>query len=279
MKIAVFYAPTNSRSLLVAQAMLRGIVRSGQQAQIIPSPNYRRPEHDIAIFYGLAEGLAKIFDDYKTAGRKAIYIDLGYWGRKKKSKFDGYHKLILNDRHPTEYFQSKPKPPDRFREFDIPIRPWRESKGHVVVVGMSGKGAVAEGFAPQQWEREAITRLRRLTRRPIIYRPKPTWLAARPIPGSVWMKDGTIDDVLADAYAVVAHHSNVAVEAILAGVPCICQHGVASVMSAHRLDQINDLPRPDGRLQWASDIAFTQYNLAEMQLGIAWQYLVRERLV
>ncbi len=185
----------------------------------------------------------------------------------------------MNARHPTEYFQQSPKPSDRFLEFGIPIKPWRSDGKHVVVVGMSGKGAVAEGFGAQQWERHAIERLRQLTRRPIVYRPKPSWIGARPIPGSIWMKEQPIDEVLEDAYAVVTHHSNFAVEAILAGVPAICPFGVASVMSAKYLEDIDNLPRPDGREQWAADIAYTQYSLAEMHSGAAWQYLRRERLL
>ncbi len=279
MRIAVFFAPSNSRSVLIGKAMHRGILSNYVPSDLIASTRYRRPEHDVAIFYGLADGLSAVFRDYPATGRKAIYIDLGYWGRKKKAKFDGHHKLILNGRHPTPYFQKTSHDAARFRQFGIPVQPWREPGRNVVVVGMSGKGAVAEGFAPQQWERQAINRLREITRRPIVYRPKPTWIGATPIPGSIWAKEGEIEDVLRDAYCVVTHHSNVAVEAILAGVPCICPFGVASVMSAHNLEDIDNLPRPDGREQWAADIAHTQWSLAEMMNGDAWRYLVRERLV
>lgn len=279
MKVAVYFASTNSRSVLVGQAMHRGLLKCGQDADLIASSKYIRPQHDIAVFYGLGDGLSKIFHEYPAAGRKVIFIDLGYWGRKKKTKFDGYHKLIINGRHATEYFQNKRHDHDRFKQFGIPIKPWRADGRNIVVVGMSGKGATAEGFAPQQWEKHAIERLRQISRRPIVYRPKPTWIGAQPIPGSIWMKDETIDEVLRDAYAVVTHHSNVAVDAILAGVPCICPFGVASVMSAHHLEDIDNLRRPDAREQWAADIAHTQYSLAEMMNGVAWQYLQNERLV
>lgn len=278
-RVVVYFAQSNSRSVLVGDAMFKGIQRCGQAAELISSLRYRRPQHDVALFYGFADGLAQIFREYQAAGRKVIYIDLGYWGRKNKSKFDGYHKLIRDARHPTGYFQNKPHGPERFRSFGVGIEPWRPDGRNVVVVGMSGKGAVAEGFAPQQWERQTIDRLRDLTKRPIVYRPKPTWIGARPIPGSIWMKDGEISDVLREAYCVVTHHSNVAVDAVLAGVPCICPHGVASVMSAHRLEDIENLIRPPGREQWAYDIAHTQYSMAEMMAGDAWSYLVREGLV
>ena len=93
------------------------------------------------------------------------------------------------------------------------------------------------------------------------------------------MKDQPLADVLHGAHCVVAHHSNVAVEAILAGIPAICPEGVASVMAGHKLKQIEDPPMPSGRAQWAADIAYCQWSIAEMTAGLPWIHLVREGLI
>ncbi len=77
----------------------------------------------------------------------------------------------------------------------------------------------------------------------------------------------------------MTHHSNVAVEAIMNGIPAICPIGVASVMAGHDLSQIEAPPMPEGREQWAADIAYCQWSLAEMQSGAAWRHLRREKLV
>lgn len=261
--------------------MVHGIGSQGVHVAHRSSLSHKgRCEFDVAIFYGLAGGLAKTLADYRDSGRRAFYIDLGYWGRRKLSRWDGFHKIALNSRHPTAYFQDRPKGPERFRELGGDgIRPWRKSGRHVLVIGMSAKAATAEGLVPEKWERDTIARLRGLTDRPIIYRPKPNWAEARPIPGSVFGHGPSLREALVDCHAVVAHHSNAAVEALLAGVPCICPDGVASRLSAHRLEDIENVPTPEGREQWAYDLAWTQWSVEEMQSGAAYRYLLEEGLL
>lgn len=236
-------------------------------------------QYEAAIFYGLYNGCQRILSDYRDQGKRAIYIDLGYWGRRKRTRWDGFHKLALNSRHPTDYFQRIRHGSDRFRTHDLAIAPWRKGGRHILLVGMSAKAAAAEGFRPEEWERETIAKLRQLTDRPIHYRPKPNWDGARPIEGARFSPHGSLAEALVDCHALVAHHSNCAVDALLAGVPCICPEGAASVLSGQALDQIEDPPMPDGREQWAWDLAYTQWSMAEMEMGLAYRYLLREGLL
>lgn len=280
MSVIVYYATSNARSKIIANAMFRGIRLTDPAVQMLPSTKYKAPTARVVLFYGFADGLRKIFDDYRAdPNRSVIYIDLGYWGRRKKTRFDGFHKLSLDDRHPTGYFQRVPHADDRFRMSRIQIKPWRKDGKHILVIGMSAKGALAEGFYPEQWERKTVAQLLGMTDRPIIYRPKPNWPGSKPIPGAGFQRELPIESALRDAWCVVTHHSNVAVEAILAGVPAICPYGVASIMAGHSLDQIHNPPMPDGREQWAADLAYTQFSLAEIQSGAAWRHLRREKLV
>lgn len=260
--------------------MRAGVQRTRWECQLRPSTAYRgRPDGPAAIFYGLAHGCKQILEDYRASGRRAIYIDLGYFGRRKRSRYDGYHKMVLNGRHPTDYFQNKLHSADRFKSFGIPIQPWRDGGDHILVVGMSAKAAIAEGLAPHSWERETIQRLRQLTKRPIVYRPKPNWADAKPIDGAAFEREQTLEEAFRGCHAVVARHSNVAVDALLAGVPAICPLGVASVLSGHDLTQIESPPMPGGREQWAADLAWTQWSVDEMRTGAAFRYLLNEGLL
>jgi hypothetical protein len=258
--------------------MAQGLHAAGQSHELLSSTSYRGPAHDVAIFYGLALGLRRVLEEYRAAGRKAIYVDMGYWGRRLNDRFDGFHKLALNDRHPTAYFQRWAHPPDRIQHHGIRLKPWRTAGRHILVAGMSAKAAQAEGLPPHSWERATIARLRELTDRPIVYRPKPNWTEACPIEGSVFAQTQPLDSLFNNCHAVVAHHSNVAVDALLAGVPCICPGGVASSLSGHDLTLIESPPMPDGRQQWAQDVAYTQWSIHEMRTGAAWGYLAREVL-
>lgn len=278
-RVGIYFAPSNNRSRIIGQALLEGARRIGLAADLKASITYRGPptDYDTVIFYGLAAGLDRLFRDYRER-RRAVYVDLGYWGRRKLSRFDGYHKIAVNSRHPTDYFQKQAHPSDRFASHRVQIKPWRTEGSHILVAGMSAKAAAAEQLLPNQWERKTIAELRKLTRRPIIYRPKPNWADAKPIEGSTFDRESKLEEVLRDCHAVVTHHSNVAVDALLAGVPCICPGGVASVLSGHSLEQIENPPTPDGRAQWAADLAYTQWSVDEMKQGLVFEYLQREGL-
>ena len=265
---------------MVAEAMVRGLIRH-KTPHKLKSSRLFKPHHaergGIAIFYGLAEGLAQVLRGYPEHGT-AFYIDLGYWGRRKRNRYDGYHKIIRNGRHPTDYFQQKEHGPDRFNSHNVTIQPWKKRGDYILVAGMSAKAAYAEGLTPEIWEREAIAKLRKITDREIIYRPKPNWTGAKPIAGSTMDCQTPLAVALERSFAVVTRHSNVAVDALMAGVPCICPKGVASVLSQHDVGLINELIRPDGREQFANDLAWTQWSMAEMQNGNAWEYMKTELL-
>ncbi len=145
---------------------------------------------------------------------------------------------------------------------------------------MGAKGAAAEGFYPQQWERDTIGKLRLFTDREIIYRPKPSDPLASPIPGTHFSKKTTtLEEDLASAWCVVTHHSNVAVDALLAGIPVFCVGGVAREMGTPDLSQIETPHYPNDREQWAADLAYTQWSVPEMAAGHCWAHLKSDGLV
>jgi hypothetical protein len=280
-EVIIYTAQANKRSVLIAEMMMRGAISRGIDAVVQSSRSFTgKPDARVALFYGLSEGLYSAFRAYRdTSGCRVVFVDLGYWARHKLTRWDGYHKIVLGDRHPTAYFQGKPRPADRIAEHKLEIKPWRKSgDGHIIIAGMSAKAAAAEGFAAESWERETAARLSALTDRRIIYRPKPNWSGAKPIKGTVMDSRTPLDVALRDAYAVVTHHSNVAIDALIAGVPCVCPFGAASVLSAHSIEQINNLPMHGDRAQFAADLAYTQYSIDEMQSGIAWDYVLGDLL-
>ncbi len=235
---------------------------------------------DIAVFYGMSGRLPRVMKDYKKSGATAVYIDLGYWGRRDGGRLAGYHKVSVNDRHPTAYFQSVRHPTDRLSKFRIKIKPWRRSGKQILIAGMSGKGAISQKFQPGEWESLAVEDIKRYSKRPIIFRPKPSCRYGIKIPGCpVSPADQRIVDALHNCHAVVTHHSNAAVDAILEGIPAFAIRGVATPLALDDLSKIEEPLYPDGREQWAADIAYCQWNLNEMATGQVWRHLKSEGLI
>ena len=277
--VNVYYAPSNSRSKIIAQAMVKGIKASSNDCpSLLSSATYKGINSDVAIFYGLSEGLSRVMQDYSEHAT-AIYVDLGYWRRRISGKYDGYHKVTVNSRHPNEYFQKVKHSGHRFRQLGMDIKPWQRNDGHILVAGMSAKAALAEKIEPEVWERKMIGDMALSTKRKIIYRPKPNWSGARDIRNSFMQRKVELEDAFKDCHSVVTHHSNVAVDSILAGIPAFCWHGVAAKMSLQDINQINEPWYPEGREQWAFDIAHCQWSLEEMTQGLPWKHLKNEGLV
>lgn len=280
LNVTLIAIPGHHRSRIVCAAMREGIERMGDRVSVQSSLAYMHPQGDVAVFYGFAGRLANALRDYPASGKPAVYVDLGFWGRKEGGRFAGYHKLSVNARHPTAYFQARPHDPSRAKRFGLEPAPWRISGEHILVAGMGPKGARAEGYPPLGWEQNAVDILRRHTQRPIVYRPKPNWLNPPPLQGATMAPMGqSLDDALANCHAVVTHHSNAAVEAITAGVPAFVVEGCALPMASSDLAKIETPVMPEGRAQWLADVSWVQWSVSEMSSGAAWAYLKNEGLV
>jgi hypothetical protein len=259
--------------------MADGIRKCNDQVHDIRQEFYHGPNDDAAVFYGLYEKLADAFVEYRRVGKMAVYVDLGYWGRTEGGKLKGYHKVSINSRHPTAYFQKRKHPDDRFKRFGLDIKPWTKSGGHILVAGMGAKAATVEGFKPNQWEQLAINELRKHTDRPIVYRAKNSWRSAEPIDGTIFSWREPLEEVLENCWATVSHHSNVCIDGMLEGIPAFCYHGVASVMGLQDLSKIETPVYPDDRYQFMCDVAYNQWTPIEMHSGACWRHLKSEGLV
>jgi len=280
----IVYHAWGKRTKYISRCMYDGIKTVDPTVAYVDESHYRGPEAPVAVFYSLREKLWDIFNTYRsTPGLTAVYVDLGYWGRKMGGQLEGYHKISVNARHPTAYFQRvKHNATRRLPEFGLEVKPFRKGGEHILLAGMGDKAASAEGLKAEQFERNAIAELRKYTDRPIIYRPKPSWEQAMPIEGTIFSnKLQDLSEVMNDkCYCVVTHHSNVGADAIIAGIPVITLEGVATVMARTEFSQINDLNYPEeGREQWINDICYTQFRPSEMRKGIAWRHLKEEGLV
>lgn len=281
MKVAVLWVAASKRSRTICNAVAKGILKCGENVALINEGTFRfDADYDVAVFYGLQGCLKKVLAQYPKEGRKAVYIDLGYWGRREGGVLAGYHKLVVNDRHPNAYFQNRAHDRARFARFKLRPEPYRRDSTHILLAGMGDKAARAAGHNPEAWEKAAIRAIRAETDLPIVYRPKPSWHAAKPLEGTVYSPaSDALEPLFARCHAVVSHHSNVTVDGLVKGVPAFVWEGVAVPMGLQDLAKINEPLLPEGREQWLNDIAYCQWNVAEMEDGSAWRYLKDEGLV
>jgi len=274
----VYYAKSNIRSVHAAQAAAFGLKKIGERVRLIECRNFKKVEADYAVHYGFADRLREVYNNYKEKST-VVYLDLGYWQRRIRTRYDGHYKVVVNGRHPTDYFQNHRHDDSRLTHLGVQIEDWREGGDSIIIAGLSEKAARAEGLDHQAWERQAYATLKRHTDRPIIYRPKPNCSRSRPIKGALYDKRSTPAELFKKAHAVVARHSNMAVEALCAGVPVFVEAGVALPMARTNLVRIEHPHYPKGRRQWASDIAWCQFRLDELKSGLPFVHLKEEGLI
>lgn len=251
--VACLTHPGASRYQKIADAMAAGIAKHGDRVkQVVHSEPACA---DVAIMYGWK--LNASLQKYPNF----IYADLGYWNR------DSYYRFSVNGWSPESYVRSV-LGSERFESLGLEIAPWNELGDRVIVAGSSRKAAREHGFEYMQWETKACNELSAMGLN-VWYRPKPNDLEKRPIAG-ISYDESNIKEAFLSAKALVTHHSNTAIDALLAGVPVHCETGAAAAFSVP-LDLLET--RLEGREQFLHDVAWLQWSLEEMRSGEAWAHL------
>lgn len=266
MKVVLYSTRTAGRAGHVALAMCAGLRRHGVEVEALGRWD-GKVRGDVAVAYGWIN--EPIFTAYRMAGGHFAYFDMGYFNRKpsgdKGGSREGHHRLAI-DGWDTADTMRRGCPDDRWRALGIEVNPDRVGivPHAILVAGMSGKAAGTHGFVPNQWERQTLDRVHELFPNvEVIFREKPKDLdAVEPIA-----------NVLNRVGLIITHHSNVAVDGLVAGVPCFARKGVGKLVSA--TDVAAPAPRvvEVERRALLADVAYAQWTPAEMRTGEAWVHI------
>jgi hypothetical protein len=276
MKVSINILANHTTASTTCRAMADGIKAAGDTPVIRSATDYNMDGFNAIVIYGFVQECQDAIKAAEHAHIPWVFIDLGYWAR------SDHYKISVNDRHPTKYYMRANKSLDRFNRWGIPILPRKEATdGYILLAGMSAKAAWSFGLRAEQYERDTISAIQRITKRTIVYRPKPSWGNAGPIPGTVFDKKTRYDAALAAAHVVVTHHSNVATDAILAGIPAIAKRGAASTLAPYDLTTVENpvWPTDDQRRQHAANLAYCNWSVTEMRDGSCWRHLRNSGLV
>lgn len=248
------------RGAQMISAMLRAAPES---VHVLPSSIYRG-DCDLLMTYGTGHMTRrKWWAQHRKSGRHCIGLDLGYWNRTTADPESHSMRFTIDADHPQKWI--RPEDPERFDSAGITLRRDYNPAGPILLVGLGWKTARALGYLPQQWERAKLKELRNLyPGRQIVWRPK---LARDGNLDGLKTAVGRIEDVLKNCSLVVCRHSNVAVDACIAGVPVICEDGAAFALYKSEPD-----PSHDARLEFLRSLAHWNYTPKEAKT--AWTYLL-----
>lgn len=284
--IVGFLHNDNPRERLVAEAIMAGVRVHGDTGWSVSKGEAKANGYqaaDVYVMVGVKS--ASQFHEILRGGAHVLYLDKGYLRHVAPSgpRVWEYWRVSLDSQHPTEAVLSKSYPDDRYRRWGKPFAPWRKGGDHVVIAGSSEKYHNFHGLDhPTAWAADVAKIINKRTSWPIIYRPKPSWKAAVPIDGTTFSgPEQTLEGVLRNAWCLVTHGSNAALDAILLGIPCVVVGGgVAKLISSSDLNDVDDprLASDDERHRWLSALAYQQWTKPEMASGEMWSHVRRQIL-
>lgn len=279
MKVA-FLANDKKREHDLANAVLKGASRRGHDVSVFPVDNSPAPgEVECVAMVGVKN--RELFYAHRDAGARVLYLDKGYT-RGRMGSGSEYWRVAIDAQQPTERL-GQHCDAGRTIAQSLRLNPWRKDGRHILVAGSSAKYHAFHRLSdPTTFTVDIVAELQRLTGRPIVYRPKPSWRDAVRIPGTRFSdRHEPLGEALRDCWAMVTHGSNACVDSVMAGVPCIVLgNGAARPLSSTSLNEI-EAPRLAGsgaRKRWLNALSWWQYTAAEFASGEAWAFLDRQFL-
>ncbi|MBI3315707.1 MAG: hypothetical protein HYZ87_01860 [Candidatus Omnitrophica bacterium] len=280
MRVAIYCQNGDPSHVVIAESLGKSIRKQGDTFEFLPIRKFQADQiraFDAVITYHIT--LSKpIMDACLKSRVHVIYYDKGYTHRGWRGlREKAYYRFSVNAFHPLHYFQSRPRPSDRWQALGIELKKPSQKGKEVIFAGCSQKFAAWYGLDITEYAQNVIAQIQKHTRRPIVYRPKKSAVSPPPIPGTRYShREQKIEHELERAHALVTFSSNAAVDAIIAGIPAfVLGPSIARPVSNTDLSKIENpyFPSDKERLQWCSDLAYCQWRFDEIECGAVWESL------
>lgn len=213
------------------------------------------------ILWGVgAPGRSAMRDQHIAAGGRVALWDIGFF---KRTKRDGHCKVSIDQDYISGWLDQTEPDTQRWSDLGIALRDDYNPDGHVVLAGIGPKEHAYRGHRLNDWESSKLAELKeRFPGRRILYRPKPK---RRYVELKCEMdNESPINEVLHGAALVVCMHSNVAVDAVIAGVPFESEAGASIWLRGKEYTR-------EVRLDFLQRLARWQYKTVEM--AEAWMFI------
>ena len=188
-------------------------------------------------------------------GRAFWTIDNGYW-QPGRGTSRGYYRFCYRSMSPVLL----PKTPF-LRDPGLRLQPWRTDGGHVLLAMPGVHFGMALGIDVKGWCATIVGEVYAKTQ-----------ALGRELRVRVRDETRPLKNDLRDCWALVTHSSNVAVDAVIAGIPVFVQP-TCPAAPVGRLDLDLANPVTPGRNGWLKSLHSQHFTLADMRNGEAWKWM------
>lgn len=213
----------------------------------------------VLIMYGAGlDYRSNVMRQHLKRGGRVIAWDLGYWDRENamRMSIDGIHPK-------PEHIVQAPGTPRR----QFVLRQDANPDGPILLIGIGFKSVCAYDLGYLQWEKMKVSELSaRFKGKKILWRPKGKDHAR--LPGTELTVGMPIEHAMRGCSLIVCRHSNVAVDACIAGIPVECEDG-----AAYALYKDNPNPSVEQRLDFLNRLSWFNWQIGDAQA--TWSHIQR----
>ena len=285
MKLEVWtqHGPINSEPIF--NAFIKSLRDAGDEVILNRDCNA-----DVAVIWsvlwlGRMRNYRQIWQRYRQANKPVIVLEVG--GLRRNKSF----KIGINGVNRRADFANQEFDATRWPLFKHTLKPWRQTGDNIIILGQHDASEQWSGMPGMKaWFEQQIEQIRKHTNRPIQVRPHPrnpvgldtkkykNVTVTRPIMDSNTIDDTNFKDTLKNAWAVVNHSSNPAMEAVINGIPVfVSESSLCYDVGNNSLENINNPKMPD-RQNWANQLSYTEWFQDEIEKGLPWKK-IKERLL
>lgn len=189
-------------------------------------------------------------------GGHVLSLDIGYFNRAKKAV-----RISVDSNHPQRLLKYA-NCDSRWKRLGIQLEDLYNEQGHIVLAGLGPKSRDLYGYSGTEFERGVVARIKAAipdTR--IVYRPKPN--NKEILDGCEDGSEGDIRQCLDGASLCVVHHSNVAVDCAIYGVPCACVDGAGAFLYGSEIARGAGMATRAARLDFLQRVAWFNWEQGE----------------
>ena len=265
----------SGRGRCMMSALYEGARKAGVSAQ--RTDNYSGNPERLLVTYGLGDASRfAAFQKHRAKGGRSVITDMGFWARKAGRPPSCLQRFAINSAHCDALVFAAPPNPDRLAKYGPVLRSLHNPDGPVIVVGQGAKGNLNSGYKSGEFELKALAIARaRWPHKKVHYRPKMKRTGWPALKGAdITLTQGTITDVLNGASVVMCQHSNVGVDAVVAGVPVLAEAGAVCALHGYGLDREPTVATVEDRQRFLEHLASWQWTPDEVAAGEVWPFLL-----
>jgi len=257
----------------VFSAIEQGILAAGHQ---IVSDHEDIPIIWSVLFHGRMAANEKIYNDAMYQGKPVLIIEVGNLIRGKT------WRLSLDNINSLGKFGNQINlDPTRPEKLGVYLQPYQEKRrGEILIATQHERSLQWRGMPTmKKWSEDIIEKIKGQTRRRIVVRAHPRHPFTIKLP-SVFQDypkkiPNTYDDfnIFYGYHCIVNHNSGPAVQALINGVPVICDSSSLAGELSNKIENIENLiyfPREE----WFVRLCHTEWTLEEIRQGIPIKRLI-----